>query len=84
MNDFEDEDEDDCNDANINKQITVCGISFEQLKTNMTDIFGNGKVNCFFFIVFCIFLVFKKNNVFFNFIGYEINKTKRCWIYCAI
>ncbi|XP_016917008.1 inactive peptidyl-prolyl cis-trans isomerase FKBP6 isoform X2 [Apis cerana] len=42
MNDFEDED--DCNDSNINKQITVCGISFEQLKTNMTDIFGNGKV----------------------------------------
>lgn len=58
MNDFEDED--DCNDSNINKQITVCGISFEQLKTNMTDIFGNGKVN-FFFIVLCIlYIVFLK------------------------
>lgn len=78
MNDFEDED--DCNDANVNKQITVCGISFEQLKTNMTDIFGNGKVNYFFFFI----VSFLENNAFLNFIGYEINKTKRCWVYCAI
>lgn len=66
MNDFEDED--DCNDSNINKQITVCGISFEQLKTNMTDIFGNGKVNFFFYCsLYIVYCFFKKIMLFFNF-----------------
>ncbi|OAD62431.1 Peptidyl-prolyl cis-trans isomerase FKBP6 [Eufriesea mexicana] len=43
MDDFQDED--DYNDDNdTTNPVTICGISFEKLKTKMTDIFGNGKV----------------------------------------
>lgn len=43
MDDFQDEDT--CDDDNINNRITVCGISFKKLKTKMTNLFGDGKVN---------------------------------------
>lgn len=46
MDDFEDpENIDNDDDDNKNNLITVCGISFEKLKTKMTDVLGNGKVN---------------------------------------
>ncbi|CAL7934498.1 unnamed protein product [Xylocopa violacea] len=41
MDDFQDDDDDDdCN----NSPATICAISFDVLKTKMTDIFGSGKV----------------------------------------
>lgn len=43
MDDFEDEDDD--NDANKPDTVTLCGISFEKVKSKMTSVFGNGKVN---------------------------------------
>ncbi|KOC63519.1 Peptidyl-prolyl cis-trans isomerase FKBP6 [Habropoda laboriosa] len=46
MNDFQDEDDtNNDNDDDKDKLITVCGISFEKLKTKMTDVLGDGKVN---------------------------------------
>ena len=43
MDDFEDED--NCDDNSTNNQITICGIGFEKLKTKMTDVCGDRKVN---------------------------------------
>ena len=42
MDDFEDEDDD--NDANKSETVTLCGLSFEKVKSKMTSVFGNGKV----------------------------------------
>ncbi|CAK9795076.1 Inactive peptidyl-prolyl cis-trans isomerase shutdown [Anthophora quadrimaculata] len=45
MDDFEDrENVNNDDDDNTNNLITVCGISFEKLKTKMTDVLGNGKI----------------------------------------
>nr|XP_012134979.1 PREDICTED: inactive peptidyl-prolyl cis-trans isomerase FKBP6 isoform X2 [Megachile rotundata] len=42
MDDFDDDD--DNPDLDNNSSVAVCGISFEKLKSKMTDIIGNGKV----------------------------------------
>ncbi|XP_033338043.2 inactive peptidyl-prolyl cis-trans isomerase shutdown [Megalopta genalis] len=44
MDDFEDNENDDNNDCTRDGSCSIFGISFEELKTKMTDILGDGKI----------------------------------------
>ena len=55
MNDFEDEEEDE------KETVSLCGISFSKLKTKMTSLIPNGKVNQILYY----FVFFYRDNIIF-------------------
>lgn len=60
MNDFDDEEED-----NENGAVSLCGMSFSKLKTKMTNLTTDGKVNqILYYIIFCILFFSYRDNIF--------------------
>lgn len=45
MDDFQDEYDNNDADDNTNNHMTICGLSFANLKTKMSNVLENGKVN---------------------------------------
>jgi len=70
MNDFEDDEED-----NEKGTMSLCGMSFSKLKTKMTSLTTNQKVNQILYIYFCT-LYFSYRDISFDFIDRYVNTIK--------